>query len=221
MMERIALAMVCIGSNLDIVRWPSSNRVYCLSCSTGQVVRCNVVMIRKLTSNGSEKRQLSIPREMTDPCRHTPELDSVSVNVAWMQLLSPRTRIPRCDDTKQSKMIYRTFGSLILKQQNVSINQSLPLTNININIYTDTDSWWYMCQPMYLRGLLYAPLMMRRYVASPMNQIYRSEFSYRMTCICPHVARRHYHSSVVSTDDSVLHQTNNIQCLHITGTKLF
>ena len=28
MMERIALAIVCIWSNLDIVRWPSSNRVY-------------------------------------------------------------------------------------------------------------------------------------------------------------------------------------------------
>ena len=95
-------------------------------------------MLRKLTSNGSEKRQLSIPRQMTDPCRHTPELDSVSVNIAWMQLLSPRTRILRCDDTKQSKMIYRTFGLLISKQQNEykpKLRLRLPdtLTNININ----------------------------------------------------------------------------------------
>ena len=99
------------------------------------MVRCHVVMLRKLTSNGSEKRQLSIPRQMTDPCRHTPELDSVSVNIAWMQLLSPRTRILRCDDTKQSKMIYRTFG-LLISNNKMNINQSWDcvlhsLTNIN------------------------------------------------------------------------------------------
>ena len=104
------------------------------------MIRCHVVMFRKLTSNGSEKRQLSIPRQMTDPCRHTPELDSVSVNIAWMQLLSPRTRILRCDDKKQSKMIYRTFGLLISNNKmyyKPKLRLRATLTNININIYTD------------------------------------------------------------------------------------